>query len=516
MGPAPLAVLLCNESNDVDRAATHLLDELLVSAIVGTGDSATTLGVAHDVTVPGGALLISPRAVADLSALAGSGLLWRTCPSDALEGAAIVALADGIVLPAVIADNQLSTVRVALVHATDVESTELDAIISTSLQLNGALATDPSNAGNFIHVDFGDPDALTDVDASAAFATAVDAVTAAASLPDVIVLVGSTQAVSNVLAGVEHSWPSGARLPQYILSSGLETQELLTLAAANDSLRTRIVGTAPGGNGANVDAFYGRYLQAFAGATAPQIFGVAQAYDALYTLAFAEAVTLKALPLGTDLSAALHLVVSTRDASTPVPVDIGPTGIPAAFAALASGQSLAMNGASAPLDFQSASNGVVTDVQIWCMVQGTTPGPIVFQRTGSRLRRQPRPRSRARSAAAASLDAGNSTRSAALDGLEHGARPIAHPELGEDARHVVLHRALGDEERATDLAVGIAGHQQAEHLALPRRDVAVGRRGGRGAALARDRTLGALRKPEAATSFHPPPLCARPRPASRA
>jgi hypothetical protein len=378
----PLAVMLCNESTDVDRAATHLLDDLLVSGIVGTGDSATTLGVAHDVTLPGGAFLISPRATADLSSVSGGGLVWRTCPSVELEGDAIVALAQAVVLPAVIAANQLTTVRVALVHASDVDSSELDTAITTALHMNGALATDPSNAGSFLHVDYGDPDDIADVDAAATMASAVDAVTVTGSLPDVILLVGSTQAVTDVLAGIEAAWPVGARRPQYVVSSGLETTELLMLVDGNDSLRTRILGTAPGGNGANVDAFYGRYVGTFADGTAPQIFGVAQAYDALYALAFAEAATSKAAPLGADLADALRLLVATGDGAAAVPVDVGPDGLAAAFAAIAAGQSLALNGASAPLDFEPTTGGVITDVQVWCMVPGSTPGPIVFQRSG--------------------------------------------------------------------------------------------------------------------------------------
>jgi ABC-type branched-subunit amino acid transport system substrate-binding protein len=385
----PVAVVLCNESTFADRAASHLVDDLLVSAIVGTGDSATTISVGHDVTVQDGALLMSPRATADLSSVSGSGLVWRTCGSDGTEGAAIVALAEGVVLPAVMAQNQLTTVRVALVHATDVESTELDATIASSLQINGALATATSNAQSFIHVDFGDPDDLTALDASGAYGAAVDAVVPSlpdgavtSSLPDVILLVGSTQAVTNVLAAIEKRWPTPAQLPHYIVSSGLETAELLALAATNPSLPARILGTAPGGSDANTDAFYTRYAQAFSDGTAPQIFGVAQAYDALYTLAFAEAAATKPAPLGDDLDQALRRVLSPHDGAAPTAIDVGPADLSAALTALAAGDALALNGASAPLAFDTATGAPATDVQVWCMVPGSTPGPVVFARSG--------------------------------------------------------------------------------------------------------------------------------------
>src|SRR5690242_12315336 len=40
-----------------------------------------------------------------------------------------------------------------------------------------------------------------------------------------------------------------------------------------------------------------------------------------------------------------------------------------------------------------------------------------------------------------------------LERLQHGARAVADAELGEDVRHVILDRALGDAERVRDLLV---------------------------------------------------------------
>src|SRR6202034_2302769 len=106
---------------------------------------------------------------------------------------------------------------------------------------------------------------------------------------------------------------------------------------------------AAGWGASHMRAFSPHSLQVIADRTAPQIFGVAQAYDALYTLAFAEAATTKATPLGLDLDQALHLVLTPRDSSPPAAIDIGPGGLPAAFAAITAGKPLSLNGASAPL-----------------------------------------------------------------------------------------------------------------------------------------------------------------------
>ena len=383
-GTAPLGMVLCNESTDVKRAANHLAGDLVVAAIVGTGDSATTIAAALSLSMTSGqgTLLMSPRAAADLSSVNATGLVWRTCPSYAYESDAIVALADDVVFPRVMAANALTTLHAALLHADDVESLDLYSAIAASLQLNGALATATANDGDFTQADYGDPDELSDVDAAGGYASAVDAVVEAAPLPDVILIVGSTQAVPHVLAAIEQDWPVGARPPQYLLSSGLETAELLTLVNGNASLRSRILGTAPGGSDSNVDAFYGRYALAFPDGPSPQIFGVAQVYDALYALAFAEATTRVSPVMGTNIRDALRRILTVADASAPTAINVGPSAIAPAFGAIAAGQTLALNGASAPLLFDTVTGDVVTDVQVWCIVNGAAAGTVVFQRSG--------------------------------------------------------------------------------------------------------------------------------------
>ena len=56
---------------------------------------------------------------------------------------------------------------------------------------------------------------------------------------------------------------------------------------------------------------------------------------------------------------------------------------------------------------------------------------------------------------------------ACAHGLEHGARAVAHAELREDVRDVVLDGSLGDVEGARDLAVAVAAGHQAQDLDLP-------------------------------------------------
>src|SRR5205085_999217 len=58
----------------------------------------------------------------------------------------------------------------------------------------------------------------------------------------------------------------------------------------------------------------------------------------------------------------------------------------------------------------------------------------------------------------------------ALERLEHCARAIAHSELGENARDVILDRALGRAEGCGDLAVAVPAGHEAHHLGFAHRE----------------------------------------------
>src|SRR5688572_19588692 len=60
---------------------------------------------------------------------------------------------------------------------------------------------------------------------------------------------------------------------------------------------------------------------------------------------------------------------------------------------------------------------------------------------------------------------------ARFDGEDGGTGSIGHLELSEDRRDVGLDRLFGDEETLGDLAVRLAGREEAEHLLFPRREL---------------------------------------------
>jgi ABC-type branched-subunit amino acid transport system substrate-binding protein len=378
-----VAVVFCDEFSNADRAAMHLLDDLDIAIFIGTSDTASTLDVVGHQIAPKGGLLMSPRATADLSAFMGTGLLWRTAPSYVTEADAIVALLERTVAPALAVSgdggSDAGAPRVAIVHATDVTSTDLDGRISFDLPPGGAV----------LDVAYGNPD---DLDAAAPdYASAITAVVGAS--PDVIILLGSTQAVTNVLGGLETNWPLSklVRRPQYILSSGLQVPELLTYvagaAAMYPTLPARILGTAPGAapTDSNRATFLVNYKDTFHDGTDPEIFGVAQAYDALYTLAYAASATRNSDLVGTDVRNALRVVLTPPDGGpAPISAPVDPTAISTTLAAIARGSTLSLGGASGPLAFETTTGDITGDIQVWCVLPSSAPGAAsyVFQSSG--------------------------------------------------------------------------------------------------------------------------------------
>jgi len=91
-----LAVLSCDDGTGGDdkavNAARHLVEQVGVQAIVGPAASSTSIVVLGSVARSAGVVLVSPSATSpDLTAQLDDDLLWRTAPSDEIQGAAVSA-----------------------------------------------------------------------------------------------------------------------------------------------------------------------------------------------------------------------------------------------------------------------------------------------------------------------------------------------------------------------------------------------------------------------------------------
>lgn len=359
----PLVLVGCNDGSDADtavRAAQHLVDEVGVPAIIGAAFSGITIKMATEVTIPAGVLALSPSATSvAITDLADNGLVWRTSPSDVFQADALAAY-----VPLIEAEvrEQLAMapgdkVKVFIAHKGDAYGNGLAQALEQKLVMNGAPALDISNGPSYERFNFGNPDDPT-VDPTK-YGEAVAGILALE--PHIVLLLGTTETVTDLLGPIEQGWPVGAPYrPVHLGGDGFLVPELWGLVGADDDLRRRCRGTVPGTTGINFQAFAAEYNSKFQDGS-PDVFGAAGGYDALYLIAYA-AVAAGDTPLtGAVLAENLKKMVAGQS------VKVGSSSINSTFPILQSGQDIDFDGASGPLDFNVDTGEAPSDIQIWCM-----------------------------------------------------------------------------------------------------------------------------------------------------
>ncbi len=362
-GPSrPLVVLWCTESRDASRAARHLVHEVRVPAIVGPSSDDLVTKIATQITIPAGVLLISPTATSStLTDLADGGLVWRTAPSDAVVAAAMAELVANKLEPEVRERSELEPkekIRVAVIHRGDARASSVASTLFKLLRFNDGQGA--ASSEHYRRFDYGDPSKLPAAARAAGYRKiATDTV---AFQPHVVITIGATEAVTEILADVEARWPTASRArPRHLLSDGLRVPELLTLIGRDDALRKRVLGVSADVPGANYETFKSAYATAFSN-VAPDI-QAARAYDATLLLAYASAAA-----RGTSLSGALlnEGLKKTVPAPSAVAINAGFNEINQGFGAML-GAGIDYSGASGPLDFDPATGEAPAEVRAWCV-----------------------------------------------------------------------------------------------------------------------------------------------------
>src|SRR5262249_18820126 len=155
--------------------------------------------------------------------------------------------------------------------------------------------------------------------------------------PNVIVMLGANEAVTEILANVEQKWESASFRPYYVLPGLAKLPETLALAKNDSGLRVRMRGTAPGRKTDEFDGFALRYKGKYG--SAPDSFGAANGYDAAYVLSYAMA-SLGDVPIsGPAIATGLGMTVGGK-----VHIDAGPNPVNEAFKTLSSGSAIDFDG----------------------------------------------------------------------------------------------------------------------------------------------------------------------------
>lgn len=329
-----LALVVCdtavNEEQAVE-AAEWLIESFNVPAIIGPAASSVTIRVFNDVGRPNGVLVISPASTApSISTVPDpADLLWRTAPSDALQGAAMAAY---------LLDQGFE--KVALVNRDDAYGNGFVDRIRGPLRDAGRAGE--ANLFNRRYPAMG--------------ATAQDYVGILGDMqtfdPDVVVLIAFLEdAIEFLTLAAELDFD------RFILTDGARNTQIID-DVMNPQIVDGIIGTAPASPAGDVyDDFVFDYTAKF-GAD-PDVFN-AQAYDAMYLLGYAVAGSNGAPLTGAGISEQLK-----RLSSGPVVNPGGDTwNANAALLAGDPGASIDYEGASGPLNFDAVGEAA-TDVEGW-------------------------------------------------------------------------------------------------------------------------------------------------------
>jgi ABC-type branched-subunit amino acid transport system substrate-binding protein len=364
--PRPLAVVSCDEAANPELAAKHLVEDLGVFAIIGGSTSGNTQKIASGWTIPNGVFLIAPSATsAAFTKFPDNGLLWRTAPTDLLQTILIKQLINDQEA-AIRDDRQLAMVRLALVYKGELYGRGLRDAISADLSLNKASATAPANSGYFMTIEY-DP-------------LAVNAKSAAKKIvaynPQIVVVAGTTEAYE-IVKEVEVQWPKTAtdpKLPEYIFSDGLRQDRVRTETPPDDGVRRRIRGTSPGrADWLPAVALETRFQGTFRASSSG--FGIAGAYDSLYVIAYSIVAAGDTPLTGAIVAEGIKKLVDGTK------IEVGPTRINDALNLLGSGQSIDLDGASGPLNFNLETGEPPVDISAWCLTKSAA-NKLEFVSTG--------------------------------------------------------------------------------------------------------------------------------------
>jgi ABC-type branched-subunit amino acid transport system substrate-binding protein len=364
--PRELVLVSCDESTDLMRAGDHLVGELAVPAIVGPNTSQDTLDLSGSISVPGGTVVMSPTAVASsVGALIDDDLTWLMVPTDVQRAPLMMSQINAIEAE-LKAARALTTVKLGIVFRNDALGIGTRTSLN-SLVLNGKPLSDSLNLGTNVHIS---PYSFGAADQAALVAEYLE------FLPDIVVLAGTAEAITQVMVPLETGWPASTPRPQYVLIDSVKVPELITAVTGNDDLRARVRGTGitPSPTSAAVyNAFKVDYQIAYPGSSI--ISGMGPAYDATYAIAFALAAKKDEPVSGTAVKQGLRKLAGGNTM-----IELGATRVLSAFQALADGQAIEARGTFTSLSWSGDGTVLGGTIEVWCI--GAPAGKPTYQSSG--------------------------------------------------------------------------------------------------------------------------------------
>ena len=322
-------------------AASALVNIDGVEAIVGSLSSGVTLAVAESVTIPNGAVLMSPASTSPaISALSDNDLVFRTTVSDALQG----------VIAAQVA-SQLGYDNVATLYINNAYGEGLSDVFSETFESLGGTVSAA------VPIEGGQASYVSELrQASQGGATVLMAM----SYPET--------------AGVYlREAVEGQFFEDFMFVDGTKNQEMFDQIGADNFEGN--YGTAPGAPGTPTqEKFKELYASKLDGD--PSSIFISEAFDAaaILALAIAEAGSED----GDDIKAAIRKVASAPGEK------VGPGDLPRAVELIAAGQDIDYVGAAGDQEFDE-NGDVLNTIEIWKIDGGQIASTGIFASVGDSI-----------------------------------------------------------------------------------------------------------------------------------
>lgn len=332
-----VALVVCDDGDQQDAVARHLVDDVGVAAVIGFQGSAEAARLSQEIFVPAGVLVVSVNNSSDIVTAVRAGaddqrLVFRTTTSTHATSAPIAGL-----ISSVLAHKNEET-RIAVVRPENSSGVTFSESLRTALRALG----DRTDAVSLRDVSTGDPASPRPRDDARVVADLL------AFRPTVVVVLGTS--IEGIVAPLEARWPAGARRPWLVSPAPWEGPELEALVRSHPGVERRLLGVSvPTFTDPN-RAFTTRYNAAFDAHETP---GTAPAipYDTMYLIAYA-AYASDERPTGSAMARA----ITSRLGPPGAPMDVGPARMFEVFRALSAGGSVDLRGAATTLDL-SAETG---------------------------------------------------------------------------------------------------------------------------------------------------------------
>ncbi|MCY1016584.1 ABC transporter substrate-binding protein [Pyxidicoccus sp. MSG2] len=350
---------ICDTGSDAARAreqAQWLVNEKAVP-VVFTSGSAQTIA-ASSVTIAAGALMMTHTSTSpDIATLpdkaqGAAGLVWRTAPSDTLQGRVIGDLLQGTITVADNATAFANTNKVVLSYVDDPYGQGLSGVVLRRLTQPQVISAKYNRN-----------------------ADVTPAVTAISTQqPDITVMVGFSEDNAKVINQLAAQGTKGRK---WFFTDAGKDPGLFTNLGANKSEVNGAYGTAPAQarTGDNVYKQFANRFQAAYGKDPGQFSFTAHAFDAMYLVALGTAYAAgpdasKPQPI-TGARIAEGLTHMTPGAGVTAPAfDLGYNDFISARDAMRTGTVINVKGASGDLDFNNDTGEAPSEYELWKVENG--------------------------------------------------------------------------------------------------------------------------------------------------